>query len=299
MTKVLVTGSEGEVGLALLPQLAKRFDVVGFDRRPHTGPMRVVQGDLLEAGDIAAALEGVDAVVHVAALLPNRGTPADFVDINVKATANVLQGAIERGVKRFVYCSTVWASGRGLTEPYMPIDEEVPCAPVCMYGQTKWLGELMTEYYGRQHGLETVIIRFCGFRTVPGYDAEGTIDWANADVPEILLRYVGRDTKLTNPVDLGEAFGRAVDNPKAVGRRFVVGSYTPYTAADRDKLDTDPRSVVERYYPGAAALFDELGIEIPSVKFYFSHEKAQDVLGFRSQYDMGDIVRMYREWKSQ
>jgi len=46
-----------------------------------------------------------------------------------------------------------------------------------MYGQTKWLGELMTEYYARQHGLEAVIIRFCGFQAARGYDSEGRIDW--------------------------------------------------------------------------------------------------------------------------
>ena len=44
-------------------------------------------------------------------------------------------------------------------------------------------------------------------------------------------------------------------------------------------------------------MFDELGIEIPPIDFYYSHEKAQRVLGFRSQYDLGDLVRLYRERK--
>jgi len=299
MKKIIVTGSEGEVGTALLPQLAKRFDAVGFDRRPHDGPMDVIQGDLLNADEVTAAADGADAVVHVAALLPNRGSPAEFVDLNVKATANVLQAAVDRGVKRFVYCSTVWASGHGLTEPYMPIDEDVPCVPICMYGQTKWLGELMTEYYGRELGLETVVIHFCGFRTVTGYDADGRINWAEADLPTILDRHLGRDSKLTNPVDLGEAFGRAIEKPEAVGERIVVGSYTPYSSDDRAELKADPRAVVERYYPGAVALFDELGIDIPAIDFYYSHEKAQKVLGFRSQYDLGDFVRLHREWQKR
>ena len=297
--KVLVTGSEGDVGSALLPQLAKRVDAVGFDRRPHSGPMNVIQGDLLNPDEIMAALDGADAVVHVAALLPNRGKPDMSVDLNVKATTNVLQAALDHGIKRFVYCSSVWASGQGFTEPYMPIDEDVPCKPICMYGQTKWMGELMTEYYGRQHGMETVVIRFCGFHRVRGYDADGSIDWANADIPALFLRYLGAGFKLMNPVDLDEAFGRAVETPDAIGQRVVVGCYTPYIADDRAELKANPKAVAERYYPGAAALLDELGIDVPPVEYYFSHANAQKVLGFRSQHDLGDLVRMYREWQQQ
>ena len=299
MKKVLVTGTEGEVGSALLPQLAKSFDAVGFDIRPHEGPMKAVQGDLLSYSDVAAAMKGMDAVVHMAALLPRQHPAGTFVDVNVKATANLLQAAAECGVKRFVYCSTVWATGHGLTEPYLPIDEEAPCKPICMYGQTKWMGELMAEYFARQHGLESVIIRFCGFHTVRGYDADGNIDWADADVPAIFLRYFSAGLKLMNPVDLGLAFGAAVDSPRAPGERFIVGVSTPYTSADAPGLRTAPAAIAERYYPGEAALLEELGIGVPPTLFFFSHEKARTVLGFRSQHELGDLVRLYREWRAK
>jgi len=297
MQKILVTGSEGDVGSALHPQLARRFDAVGFDRRPHDGPLSVVQGDLLNEDDVAAAMEGIDAVVHMAVLLPVPATPAEFVDLNVKATANALQAAVDAGVTRFVYCSTVWVSGHGYTEPYMPIDEDVPCDAICMYGQTKWLGELMTEYYARQHGLETVIIRFCGFNAVPGYDAEGNIDWENADVQAMLLRYLSAGFKLLNPIDLGDAFGKAVEEPNAVGQKFVIGCQTPYTAAEAEELKSDPKAVIDRHEPGTAALFDELDIDLPPVEFYFSHARAQEILGFRNQHSLGDLARLYREWR--
>ena len=301
MKKVLVTGSEGDVGSALLPQLAKRFDVTGFDLRPHAGPMNVVQGDLTDYGDVVRAVEGVDAVAHVAALLPGRrpDAPSDFVDLNVKATANVLRAAVESGVRRVVYCSTVWASGHGFTEPYQPIDEDVPCAPVCMYGQTKWLGELMTEWYGRQRGIETVVLRFCGYNPVAGYAADGSIDWERADLPALFLRYLGAGFKLMNPVDLGVAFGLALEQAAAVGERFVIGCTTPYVADDASDLRVTPSRVVDRYYPGAAALFDQLGIVVPAVDYFFSHQKTQERLGFRSQHGLGDLVRLCREWRGR
>lgn len=298
MKRALVTGSEGEVGRVLLPQLAKRFDAIGFDLKPHQGTMKAVQGDLTKYDDVAAALQGVEAVVHMAALLPGRSEwHGDFVDANVKATTTLLQAAVDRKVKRFVYCSTVWASGHGLTEPYQPIDEDVPCDAVCIYGQTKWVGELMTEWYARRFGLETVVIRFCGFHAVKGYDASGRIDWATADVRAIFLRYLGAGFKLMNPVDLGAAFGQAIENPQAIGQRFVVGVHTPYVAADAAGLKSTPATVVERYYPGVPRFLEELGIQTPLVPFYFSHQKAQSRLGFRSQHDLSDVVRLYREWK--
>ncbi|MCC6445669.1 MAG: NAD-dependent epimerase/dehydratase family protein [Armatimonadetes bacterium] len=66
------------------------------------------------------------SVAHMAALLPGDYPPGDFVERNVKATATLLQAAVDRGVRRFVYCSTVWISGQGMAEPYLPIDEAVP-----------------------------------------------------------------------------------------------------------------------------------------------------------------------------
>jgi hypothetical protein len=55
---------------------------------------------------------------------------------------------------------------------------------------------------------------------------------------------------------------------------------------------------VERYYPGVPALLEEIGIEIPPVEYYFNHENARARLGFRSAHDLGDIARMYREWRN-
>ncbi|OGV78614.1 MAG: hypothetical protein A3K18_10605 [Lentisphaerae bacterium RIFOXYA12_64_32] len=297
MKRILVTGTEGEVGSALLPQLAKRYDATGFDIRPHTGSMKALQGDLTKAADIAAAAEGMDAIVHMAALLC-RNEADRSIDLNVKATANVLQAAVDKGVRRVVYCSTVWASGHGATEPYLPIDEAVPCQPVCMYGQTKWLGELMVDWYARMHGLQAVIIRFCGYHHVKGYNTDGTIDWANADIPGLFGRYLNAGHKLMNPADLGTAFGQALEKPDAAGHRFIVGVSTPYVASDAAGLKSVPGAIVERYYPGVPALLESLGIALPSMPYFFSHEKTRTQLGFRSQHDLGDLARLCRQWQA-
>jgi len=296
--KVLITGTAGTVGSVLLPQLAGRFDVTGLDIQPQSSPHRTVQADLTNGDEVKAATKGMDAIIHMAALICSPAQDRS-VDLNVKATANVLQAALENGVKRVVYCSTVWASGHGSTEPYLPIDEEVPCEPICMYGITKLMGEEMTEWYGRMHGLETVVIRFCGFNPVQGYTEDGEIDWANADVPGLFLRYLNPGQKLMNPADLGAAFGQAAEKPGIAGQRFVVGVSTPYTAVDAAGLHSIPATVIDRYYPGVPTLLEEIGIAIPPIPFFYSHEKARTTLGFRSQHDLGDLSRLYREWKAR
>jgi len=295
--KILITGTAGEVGSRLLPQLAGRSDVTGLDIQPQDSPHRTVQADLTDYGQVKSAAEGMDVIIHMAALLCKPDQDRS-IDLNVKASANVLQAAIDNGVKRVVYCSTVWASGHGLTEPYLPIDEDVPCAPICMYGVTKLMGEKMTEWYARMHGIETIVIRFCGFNHVQGYRDDGTIDWDNADVPGLFLRYLNPGQKLMNPVDLDTAFGLAAEKPGIAGQRFVIGVSTPYIAADAAGLRSLPGTIVERYYPGTPALLEEIGIDIPSVPFFYSHEKARTMLGFRSQHDLGDLARLYREWRN-
>jgi len=300
MRRVLVTGSEGEVGSVLLRQLSRDYDVVGFDRVAHGGGLEAIQGDLNDYDQVAEALDGVEAIAHLAARLPGQGDgdPGDSVDANVRATATLLEAATRRGVRRIVYCSTVWASGHGYTEPYLPIDEDVPCDPVCTYGQTKLLGEQMTEWYARRHGIETVVLRFCGYSAVRGYRDDGTIDWADADLPALFLRYLGAGYKLMSPADLAAAFGQALESPQAVGERFVIGCSTPYAAADAAALRSMPEAVIDKYYPGVSQLLAELGIEVPSVPYYFSHEKARARLGFRSRHDLGDIARLYGEWRA-
>ena len=57
MKKILLTGTEGEVGRVLLPQLSARYDATGFDIRPHAGPMKTIQGDLTRLEDITRFFE--------------------------------------------------------------------------------------------------------------------------------------------------------------------------------------------------------------------------------------------------
>ncbi|WP_157836456.1 NAD-dependent epimerase/dehydratase family protein, partial [Xanthomonas sp. SHU 308] len=99
--KIVVTGSAGRVGRAIHIRLARAHHVSGFDRTPCSTTDWV--GDLDDAALLARALQGVDAVIHTAALhAPHVAhvPAARFRQVNVDGTRRVLDAAAAAGVRR-------------------------------------------------------------------------------------------------------------------------------------------------------------------------------------------------------
>jgi NADH dehydrogenase len=125
--KVLVTGGSGFVGRHLVRTLIRDgFDVRALARDNSAAPpgARLVRGDVTDPASLPAAIEGVDAVVHLVAIIAERG-PQTFDRVNVGGTRNVLEAMGAWGVDRIVHLSALGASR----------DERFP------YLRSKWLGE--------------------------------------------------------------------------------------------------------------------------------------------------------------
>ncbi|MFN3254124.1 MAG: NAD-dependent epimerase/dehydratase family protein [Ilumatobacter sp.] len=107
---VLVTGGSSLIGSGLTAALAERGDDVRtFQRTPPTSVhdrVEHVAGDVTDPDALAAAVDGCDAVVHLAAKVGIVGTRAEFHAINVAGTANVIAAAVGAGVSRFVHVSS-------------------------------------------------------------------------------------------------------------------------------------------------------------------------------------------------
>jgi nucleoside-diphosphate-sugar epimerase len=120
-----------------------------------------VRGDIRDAAARAAALEGVDAVVHLAAIVGDPACaldPALADDVNVVATRALVGDADAAGVKRFVMASTCSNYGR-MTDPSVPIDETGELAPVSLYAEQKVAVE--KELLSREfRSLAPVCLRF-------------------------------------------------------------------------------------------------------------------------------------------
>ncbi|RAI46081.1 NAD-dependent epimerase/dehydratase family protein [Rhodoplanes roseus] len=142
---IALTGATGFIGRHLLRELpARGFRVRALLRRPAELPPETtgaVIGDIARPQNMTAALEGVDAVVHSAALTPGlTGTPADdYRAMNTEATVALARAAQRAGAKRFVFLSSIRAQA-GPTAPGV-LTEDGTAAPESEYGRSKLAAE--------------------------------------------------------------------------------------------------------------------------------------------------------------
>jgi UDP-glucose 4-epimerase len=120
---VAVTGPTGEIGrplMALLERTAEVGRVVGMARRPFDpsaegwSKVEYRRGDVTNAGDVAALVDGADAVVHLAFIIMASG---DSRAVNLEGSRTVFQAAVDAGVPRLVYASSVAAYGFHADQP--------------------------------------------------------------------------------------------------------------------------------------------------------------------------------------
>lgn len=160
---MLVTGGSGFIGGRLLGALLDEgADITVADLRPCPEPrVRTVQGDLTDpAVRDAAVTEGTEVIVHLAAVtsvLKSAEDPVRTHEVNVEATAGLLELARRRGVERFVLASTNAVTGDVGSRA---IDEDVPPRPLTPYGATKAAGEMLLSGYSASYGIAGAALRF-------------------------------------------------------------------------------------------------------------------------------------------
>jgi UDP-N-acetylglucosamine 4-epimerase len=173
----LITGVAGFIGSNLLEQLMHLGQrVIGLDDfssgyrsnlhdvfREQNGARRLfelIEGDIRNFGTCKQAVEGVDYVLHQAAIA---SVPRSLLDpvtvnqVNVDGTINVLLAARDAKVKRVVFASSSAIYGECAT---MPLPEENRGAPMSPYGVSKFVDEQYAEVFSRNYQLETVGLRY-------------------------------------------------------------------------------------------------------------------------------------------
>jgi len=155
--KILVTGSAGTVGRPVCQELLRcGHEVRGFDRHPSHELIDAVVADIADAAAVRAAVEGMDAVVHLAAQ-PVDAPFADLVGPNVVGLYNTFDACREAGVKRLVLASSVMTVIRrpDRTHPAR-VDEAWPGDH---YALTKLWAEQMGAMYARRFGMSILAVR--------------------------------------------------------------------------------------------------------------------------------------------
>jgi nucleoside-diphosphate-sugar epimerase len=149
---IWITGCSGFLGTRLANHFAKQHDVTGLSRRDCAAATRSVHIDLAKR-DAPRAIEKLSAesgapevVIHAASKQPGAGDLADFVDANVHATSNLIEGLTLQPPRLIVYTSTLSVYGR---PSVIPVDESCPAGGSLPYGATKRWGEQMLETFQR------------------------------------------------------------------------------------------------------------------------------------------------------
>ena len=207
---VLVTGGTGFVGPHVVHALrAREVPVRALVRDTARGShltawdVELAVGDVTDPASLRAAVEGVDAVVHLVAII--KGRPADFERVMAEGTRNVVAAAKEAGVRRFVL-----ASALGLNERSK---DAVP------YFAAKWEMEKAV----RESGLEHVIFRPS---FVFGRDGGVLPTFVRLARFAPVTPIVGPGTQRLQPIwveDLAEYYALAISEPEAANRTFELG----------------------------------------------------------------------------
>ena len=172
MSKILITGGAGFIGSNLVEHfLGKGHQVVVLDNfatghrhnieQHYNNPdFTLIEGDIRNNADCQKAVEGVDYVLHQAALgsVPRSiKDPQTSNEVNVTGFLNMLVAARDAGVKRFIYAASSSTYGDSASLPKV---EDVIGKPLSPYAITKYVNELYADIFSKTYGLETIGLRY-------------------------------------------------------------------------------------------------------------------------------------------
>ncbi len=249
--RVLVTGAGGFIGSHLTERLVAlgattrafvHYNALGswgwLDHSVVRDSVEVIAGDICDRDSLRPALQDVEIVFHLAALIGipySYYAPASYVRTNVEGTLNVLQVAREMGAGRVVHTSTSEVYG---TARYVPIDEDHPLQGQSPYAASKIGADKMAEAFYLSYDLPVVIVR--------PFNTFGPRQSARAIIPTIIAQcltgevvrlgslHPTRDMNyVANTVD---GFIRAAEEPAAIGETINLGSGKEISVGDLAQL---------------------------------------------------------------
>lgn len=291
--KVLVTGSAGHLGEALMRTLPQDYiEVIGLDILASA--FTTVVGSITDRDCVRECMIGVNAVLHTATLhKPHVATHRRqaFIDTNVTGTLVLLEEATAAGVDAFIFSSTTSVFGEALRpptgHPAVWVTEDVNPVSKNIYGVTKMAAEELCQLFHQQHGLASIVLRLSRF--FPEADDNVAIrhayDDRNVKANEFLFRRV-------DIADAAHAHLLAVDKAASIGfDRLIISATTPFLPEDVQELRDDAPAVVARRVAGYAEVYQRLGWRMfPSIERVYVNHKAQHVLDWHPRYDVQHVL---------
>ena len=316
MKKVLITGGAGFIGSNLCEYfLSKNFQVICLDNFATGNKKNIeqflqhdnfafIEGDIRNYEDCEKAVNGVDFVLHQAALgsVPRSiKDPLTSNEVNVNGFLNMLQASKEAGVKRFVYAasSSIYGDSKSL-----PKVEDKIGRPLSPYAITKYVNELYAEIFSKTYGIETIGLRYFN---VFGRKQDPNGAYA-AVIPKFVIQFMNhqspvingdgnysRDfTYIDNVIQMNE-LAMLSENYKAVntvfntayGDRTTLNQLVAILREELSFFDPEIAKVEILHGPNRAG-------DIPHS--LASIEKAKEILGYNPQYSLQEGLKEAVKW---
>lgn len=295
----MVTGADGFIGSHLTEELVRQ----GYDVRAFVlynsfnswgwldycdedvkGKFEVFVGDIRDPHGVKEAMNGCDAVLHLAALIAipySYHSPDTYVDTNIKGTLNVVQAARDLGVSRVVHTSTSEVYG---TACFVPITEEHPLQGQSPYSATKIGADQLAMSFYASFGTPVSIIR--------PFNTYGPRQSARAVIPTIITQIANgnRQIKLgaVHPTrdfnyvaDTVSGFIAALNSERSIGEVINIGSNYEISIGDA------VRTIVEVMAGEVEIVTDEQRIrpEKSEVeRLWASNSKAHELLDWQPAF---------------
>lgn len=313
---ILITGGAGFIGSNLCEHFLKsghkvvcldnfatghRHNLKDFIENPN---FKLIEGDIRNSADCILAVDGVDYVLHEAALgsVPRSiNDPITTNDVNVSGFLNMLTASRDAKVKRFIYAasSSTYGDSQGL-----PKVEEIIGKPLSPYAITKYVNELYAEIFSKTYGLETIGLRY--------FNVFGRKQDPNGAYAAVIPKFVMQLMNYESPVINGDGnYSRDftyIDNVIQMNELAIISQNqeavnTVYNTAfgDRNTLN-DLVGYLKKYL----AEFDPKIAEVEVVyganragdipHSLASIDKAKNMLGYDPKYSLQEGLKEAVSW---
>jgi len=295
--RIAVTGGCGFIGSHVVDHLVTAgHDVLVIDKHrlwanPSAG---YLIGDVFDDGALGAALDGRDAVFHLAGAADvNEVTarPVDAVRLNVEGTGRVLDAARRRGCRRVILASTVWVygttAGHGERTEDAPVDLSMTGH---LYVATKLAAEMVMHSYLEMYGQEFTILRYgipYGPRMRDALVVARFVRAARSGEPITIAGTGEQQRNFVYVEDLAEAHVLTLGEP-AANQTLALEGDTPVSVTEiAETVQHLVRHVPVRYVNGRAADYDGVSI---------SNRLAKEVLNWSPTTPLAEGIRRYLAW---
>lgn len=308
---VLVTGADGFIGSHLTEHLVQQgFKVKAFvyynsfnsygwldtiDKKIKN-EIEFFAGDVRDPNGVRVAMEGIDTVYHLAALIAipySYHSPDSYIDTNIKGTLNILQAAKQLNTQRVLVTSTSEVYG---TAQYVPIDEKHPFQGQSPYSATKIGADRIAESFYRSFNLPVTIVR--------PFNTYGPRQSARAVIPTIITQLLNGETSLKlgdlSPTrdllfvkDTARGFEAIAESANTIGEEINIATQSEISIGDL------ANALISNINPAASIIQDDQRLRPEKsevMRLFGSNQKIKSLTTWAPQYTLEQGLQETINW---